>query len=55
VTRFLLTHLLPAGPVALVGDDTVDGHPDPRVDGQARHRDAVPSSHSYTAWRYGHK
>ena len=53
--RFVLDHLLPAGPVMLVGDDTVDGHNGPCVYGKARHRDAVRSSHSYTAWRYGHK
>ena len=53
--RFLLDHLIPAGPVLLVGDDTVDGHPGPKVYGKARHRDPVRSSHSYTAWRYGHK
>src|SRR3954454_4321366 len=27
LTRYLLTHLVPDGPVDLVGDDTVDGHP----------------------------
>src|SRR3954462_10878843 len=27
LTRFLLDHLVPDGPVPLVGDDTVDGHP----------------------------
>lgn len=53
--RFVLDHLLPAGPVMLVGDDTVDGHPGRCVYGKARHRDAVRSSHAYTAWRYGHK
>src|SRR5262249_2620253 len=42
-------------PVLLVGDDTVDGHPGRQVYGKARHRDPVRSSHSYTAWRYGHK
>jgi hypothetical protein len=55
LARFLLDHLVPTGPVLLVGDDTVDGHPGRRVYGKARHRDAVRSSHSYTAWRYGHK
>jgi hypothetical protein len=55
LVRFLLDHLLPTGPVLLVGDDTVDGHKGPKVYGKARHRDAVRSSHSYTAWRYGHK
>ena len=53
--RFMLDRLLPAGPVMLVGDDTVDGHKGTCVYGKARHRDAVRSSHSYTAWRYGHK
>ena len=52
---FLLNHFVPTGPVTLVGDDTVDGHPGRRVDGKARHRDPVRSSHSDTAWRYGHK
>ena len=52
---FLLQRLLPEGPVVLVGDDTVDGHPGKEVYGKARHRDPVRSSHSYTAWRYGHK
>jgi DDE superfamily endonuclease len=37
VTRFLLAHLLPAGPVLLVGDDTVDGHPGRRVYGTRPH------------------
>jgi hypothetical protein len=52
----LVLRLLPAGAaVTLVGDDTVDGHPGRQVYGKARHRDPVRSSHSYTAWRYGHK
>jgi hypothetical protein len=55
LVQFLLDHVLPDGPVALVGDDTVDGHPGKHVYGKARHRDAVRSSHTYTAWRYGHK
>ena len=53
--RFVLDHLVPDGPVVLVGGDTVDGHKGKHVYGKARHRDAVRSSHSYTAWRYGHK
>ena len=55
LVRFLFDHLVPDGPVRLVGDDTVNGHPGPKVYGKARHRDAVRSSHSYVAWRYGHK
>src|SRR4051794_22582772 len=55
LARFLLDRLVPDGPVYLVGDDTVDGHPGRTVYGKARHRDPVRSSHSDTAWRYGHK
>ena len=53
--RFLLDHVVPPGPVLLAGDDTVTEHPGPQVFGKARHRDAVRSSHSYTAYRWGHK
>src|SRR5271166_4589829 len=52
---FVLRHLAPEGRVTLVGDDTVEGHPGRKVYGKARHRDPVRSSHSYTAWRWGHK
>src|SRR5689334_8791960 len=55
LAAFLLHHLIPDGPVTLVGDDTVDGHKGKKVYGKARHRDAVRSTHSYTAWRYGHR
>lgn len=55
LARFLLDHLVPDGPVPLVGDDTVDGHPGKTVYGKGRHRDPVRSSHAFTAWRYGHK
>jgi hypothetical protein len=52
---FLLAHLVPDGPVTRVGDDTVDGHPGRCVYGKARHRDPVRSTHTYTAWKYGHR
>lgn len=55
LTRFLLRHAWPTGIVTLVGDDTVSAHPGRKVYGKARHRDPVRSSHSYTAWRWGHK
>ncbi len=55
LARFLLDRVVPDGPVRLVGDDTVDGHKGGHVYGKTRHRDAVRSSHSYTAFRYGHK
>lgn len=53
--RLVVALLPPDRPILLAGDDTVDGHPGRRVYGKARHRDPVRSSHSYTAWRYGHK
>jgi hypothetical protein len=52
---YILRRLVPEGPVVLVGDDTVDGHPGREVYGKARHRDPVRSSHAYTAWRWGHR
>jgi DDE superfamily endonuclease len=55
LTRWLIESFVPEGPISLVGDDTVDGHRGKKVFGKARHRDAVRSSHSYTAFRYGHK
>jgi hypothetical protein len=51
----VLRRFWPAGTVTLVGDDTVTEHPGRKVHGKAKHRDPVRSSHSYTAWRWGHK
>lgn len=55
LARFVLRHFWPQGRIRLVGDDTVDEHRGKKVHGKARHRDPVRSSHSYTAYRYGHK
>src|SRR5262249_9997619 len=55
LTRFVLRHFWPQGRVRRAGDDTVTEHPGKEVHGKARHRDPVRSSHSYTAWRWGHK
>src|SRR3954466_4968583 len=55
LARLILRHFWPQGRVRLVGDDTVTEHPGRRVYGKARRRDPVRSSHSYTAWRWGHK
>jgi len=55
LTRYLIRHFWPEGTIALVGDDTVTEHRGKRVYGKARHRDPIRSSHSYVAWRYGHK
>jgi hypothetical protein len=55
LTQWVIEHFVPEGPIQLVGDDTVDEHRGKKVFGKGRHRDAVRSSHSYTAFRYGHK
>jgi hypothetical protein len=55
LARFILTHWVSEGSVSLVGDDTVAEHPGRKVFGKARHRDPVRSSHTFTAWRWGHK
>ena len=51
----ILNYLVPEGPVYVVVDDTVDEHRGKYVYGKACHRDAVRSTHSYTAYRWGHK
>lgn len=52
---YLLTRWLPTGVVPVAGDDTVTEHRGKKVYGKACHRDAVRSTHSYTAYRWGHK
>jgi hypothetical protein len=52
---FLLTYVVPTGPVLLAGDDTVAERPGPKVFGKGRHRDGVRSTHGYTAYGWGHK
>lgn len=52
---FILRHFVPEGPVPVCGDDTVDEHRGQKVFGKACHRDAVRSTHSFTAYRWGHK
>jgi DDE superfamily endonuclease len=51
----LLDRVVPPGPVLLAGDDPVTERPGPHVFGQGRHRDGVRSTHSYTAYRWGHQ
>jgi hypothetical protein len=55
LTRIILETWLPTGPVFVAGDDTVDEHRGDRVYGKGCHRDAVRSTHSFTAYRWGHK
>ena len=52
---FILRQWVPEGPVPICGDDTVDEHRGAKVYGKACHRDAVRSTHSFTAYRWGHK
>jgi len=51
----LIDRFVPTGVIHLVGDDTTAAHPGKTVFGKGRHRDAARSSHSFTAWIYGHK
>lgn len=55
LSAWLIGHFAALGSIHLAGDDTVDEHRGKKVFGKGRHRDAVRSSHSYTAFRYGHK
>lgn len=59
LARILAQHVVdrfvPRGRIAISGDDTVTQHPGKKVYGKGRHRDAVRSTHSYTAWKWGHK
>lgn len=52
---WLLRTLAPTGSITLASDDTVDEHRGKKVYGKGRHRDAVRSTHTYTAFRWGHK
>ncbi len=52
---WVFDHLVPQGRVLLAGDDTVDEHPGDKVFGKGCHRDPVRSTHSFTAFRWGHK
>jgi len=52
---FLLDYVVPPGPVLLASEDTVTEHPGPKVFGKGRQRDGVRSTHSNTAYRWGHK
>lgn len=55
LTRLLVKTFYRRGVIYIAGDDTVTEHRGKKVYGKGRHRDAVRSSQSYTAHRYGHK
>jgi hypothetical protein len=52
---FILDHFVADGPVSLAGDDTVAERRGAKVHGKGCHRDPVRSTHSFTAYRWGHK
>jgi DDE superfamily endonuclease len=52
---WVFDHLVPDGRIVLVGDDTGAEHPGDKVYGKGCHRDPVRSTHSFTAFRWGHK
>ena len=51
----VLARFVADGPIELAGDDTVEEHPGKNVYGKGCHRDPVRSTHSFTAYRWGHK
>jgi DDE superfamily endonuclease len=51
----VLKRFAPEGLVEVAGDDTVTEHPGAKVYGKGCHRDPVRSTHSFTAYRWGHK
>jgi len=55
LSTWVFDHLVPEGPIPLAGDDTVDEHTGEKVFGKGCHRDPVRSTHSFTAFRWGHK
>ena len=55
LVEFILDRWIPEGPIALAGDDTVDEHRGKTVYGKGCHRDAVRSTHAFTAYRWGHR
>lgn len=55
LAAYILTRWVPTGTVPLAGDDTVAEHRGKKVYGKGCPRDAVRSTHAYTAYRWGHK
>lgn len=51
----VVTALAPEGTLELAGDETVTQHRGDKVFGKGCHRDAVRSSHNFTAYRWGHR
>jgi hypothetical protein len=51
----VFAYFVAKGTIELAVDDTVTEHPGPEVYGKGCHRDPVRSTHSFTAFRWGHK
>jgi hypothetical protein len=52
---WVFAHFVPTGRIPLAGDDTVAEHRGAKVFGKGCHRDPVRSTHTFTAFRWGHK
>lgn len=52
---FIFSRWVPEGTIVLVGDDTVTKGKGKKVFGKGCHRDAVRSTHAFTAYRWGQK
>jgi DDE superfamily endonuclease/Archaeal putative transposase ISC1217 len=55
LASYIFARWVPEGTIQLAGDDTVAEHKGKKVFGKGCHRDAVRSTHSFTAFRWGHK
>ena len=59
LSKILITYtinlLASSGKIKIAIDDTVMERPGPKVYGKGQHRDAVRSSHCYTAFKWGHR
>ena len=55
LARLIIEAVPPDQPIVVLTDTTVSEHPGRQVYGKGKHRDAVRSSHSFTAWMWGHK
>ncbi|MFQ5804800.1 MAG: transposase [Candidatus Methylomirabilales bacterium] len=55
LTRLIIELFSPDEPIPLAVDETTAEHKGPKVYGKGCHRDAVRSSHTHTAYKWGHK
>lgn len=55
LASYIVEQWVPVGVIRINGDDSVSEHKGARVFGKGRHRDAVRSTNSFMAYRWGHK